>query len=134
MMWKKRIGCFAFLFLSWALYSQELSDTSGKDILENLSQLEALLNNIEARSNWQESELQRLNEIISDSKGISMTQGELLNDLQRQLAQMSAISERQSALLGKSLSKSKVLSVSLIVGLPVAIVGTAWITWRICNQ
>jgi uncharacterized coiled-coil protein SlyX len=132
-MCKKKTLFFVLFCLSWALYSQESPDTSVTPILENLNQLEALLNNIEARSSLQENELERLNQIITDSRNISMTQGEYLNDLQNQLAQMSAIAERQSSLLKKSLLKSKILTVSLIVAVPAVIAGTAWLTGRVCK-
>jgi uncharacterized coiled-coil protein SlyX len=130
-MWIKKTLFFVLFLLSWALFSQESSDTSVTPILENLSQLEALLNSIEARSVLQESELQRLNRIITDSRSISMTQGELLNGLQNQLAQMSGIAGRQSALLKKSLFRSRVLTVSLIVAVPVAAVLGIWAGARI---
>jgi hypothetical protein len=132
-MWKKKIFCFALLLLSWALYSQESSDTSGKAILENLRTLDDYLTSIEANSLEQQKELQALRQAITDSMSISEAQAEMLIDLRASQKKQSAIQERQAGLLKKSLFKSKVLSVSLIVGVPVAIAGTAWITWRICK-
>jgi hypothetical protein len=56
-----------------------------------------------------------------------------LNSLQLQLEQRQLISEAQSRYTKKLQIKSKVLTISLIVGIPAAIAGTVWLTWRICN-
>lgn len=132
-MWKKKILFFALFSLSWALYSQEYSDTSGTAILENLRTLDEYLTGIEANSIEQQKELRALRQAIADSMHISEAQAEMLKDLRASQERQSAIQERQSGLLRKSLIKSKVLSVSLIVGVPVVIGGTAWVTWKICN-
>jgi hypothetical protein len=62
---------------------------------------------------------------------ISEAQAEMLRDLRASLDRQSAIQERQAGLLKKSLYKSRLLSVSLIVGVPAVIAGTAWITYRL---
>jgi hypothetical protein len=51
---------------------------------------------------------------------ISEAQAGMLKDLRASQERQSAIQERQAGLLRKSLFKSRVLSVSLIVGVPVA--------------
>jgi hypothetical protein len=115
------------------LYSQESSESSGTAILENLKRLDGYLLNIEANSLEQQRELLALRQAIADSMNICEAQAGMLNDLRASLEEQSAIQERQSALLRKSLFRSKALSLSLIVGVPVAIAGTALVTWIICK-
>jgi hypothetical protein len=62
---------------------------------------------------------------------ISEAQAGMLKDLRASQERQSAIQERQAALLRKSLFKSRVLSVSLIVGVPVAAALGIWAGARI---
>jgi hypothetical protein len=48
------------------------------------------------------------------------TQGELLAEQQKAWEEQREISERQSELLGKYISRSRILTVSLLIGLPLA--------------
>jgi hypothetical protein len=130
-MWIKKTLFFAFLFFSWVLYPQESLDMSGKAILENLRTLDGYLSSIEANSIEQQKELESLRQAIADSMSVSEAQAEMLAGLRSSLERQSAIQERQGLLFRRSLSRSKVLSWSLIIGVPAAVAGTAWITYRL---
>jgi hypothetical protein len=130
----KIVSLLLLLALPWGLPAQESPlDTSGPAILENLRTLDDYLSNIEANSTEQQKELQALRQAIADSMGISEAQAEMLKDLRASQDRQSAIQERQAGLLRKSLYKSKALSLSLIVGVPAVIAGTALLTWRLCK-
>jgi hypothetical protein len=128
---------FCLLSLSFSLSGRGLSaqesppPPSGTPILENLQALDNYLSNIEANSLQQQKELTALRQAIADSMNISEAQAEMLRDLRSSLDRQSTIAERQGQLLRKSLFKSKLLSVSLIIGVPVAIAGTAWLTYNL---
>jgi septal ring factor EnvC (AmiA/AmiB activator) len=149
MMCGKTVLLVLLSVLPWASWGQ-----SEPSLLGNLDRLGILLNSIEQTNNEQQRQLQALSEqlensgnelqnsnnqilisgqAIADLRSISETQGEYLNSLQFQLEQRRLISEAQLSYTKRLQTKSKVLSVSLIVGIPAAIAGTAWLTWRICN-
>jgi hypothetical protein len=133
MMCKRKLLLFVLLsLLSSALRGQE-SDSSTAPILLNLQALDSYLSNIESNSIEQQRELESLRQAIADSMSISEAQAEMLAELRNSLARQSEIQERQGLLLRKSLAKSKVLTLSLAVGVPVAAAAGAWIMWAICK-
>ena len=121
--------------LSWALFSQErLSSPEAAPLLESLRTLDEYLRSIEANSTEQQRELQALRQAISDATSISEAQALMLNGLRASLDRLSATRERQAVLLRKSLSRSKVLSVSLIVGVPAAAALGIWAGWTLAER
>jgi septal ring factor EnvC (AmiA/AmiB activator) len=80
-----------------------------------------------------ESELTASKQAIAGLQDTSETQKELLAGLQFQLEQKQMISEAQSRYTRRLQIRSRVFTVSLIVGIPAVIAGTAWITRRICK-
>jgi hypothetical protein len=107
--------------------------------------LGGLLVSIEQSNSEQQRQLQGLSELLQNSENeltisrqaitglqsVSETQGELLNSLQYQLEQRRLISEAQLSYTRKLQTRSKILTVSLLVALPAAVVGTAWVTYKL---
>jgi hypothetical protein len=89
-------------------------------IYENLNRLDSIMlelrNSNEAMSEDNEnlkSALETLNELLKE-------QGELLNEQDRSFRETQKISEKQAALLGSYISRSRTLTISLIAGIPLA--------------
>jgi hypothetical protein len=61
-----------------------------------------------------------LNCALENLSGLLKEQGRLLNEQEQASREMREISERQAALLGSYISRSRRLTVSLMVGLPLA--------------
>jgi hypothetical protein len=125
---RKHLFLLLFLFLSFVSYSQEQPT-----VIQNLEKLNLLINNIESNTIEQQNELQVLKQTIADSIIISEAQAAMLADLRRSQTQQLLIQEKQAILLKQSLYKSKVLTMSLIIGVPVVIATTALITLMITN-
>jgi predicted RNase H-like HicB family nuclease len=132
-----------FLLAScWALSAQDLSP-----IIEQAETLTALLENIEQANNEQRKQLQDLSgllesseseltvskQAITDLKTISEAQGEYVNRLSEESKKQQAIYEAQLSYQKRLQLRSKILTVSLLVALPVTAALGIWAGSRLAR-
>jgi hypothetical protein len=101
--------------------SQVLSAQEFTPIYENLDRLESLMSESQALIESTQKDNESLETALQNLDELLKTQGALLAEQQRAWEEQQAISRRQSELLGKYVHKSKVLTVSLTVGIPLAV-------------
>lgn len=137
------VSLVLLLVLPWASWGQP-----GPSLRDNLETLGNLLNSIEQTNLRQNEQLQVLNGLLENSENeltiskqaiadltvISGTQGEYLRSLQSQLAQRELISEAQLRYSKRLKTKSTVLTVSLIVGIPAAAALGGWLGWTLAAR
>lgn len=128
-MWKKFWLSVFLLASSWALSTQDLSP-----VIEQAETLTSLLEHIEQANNEQMKQLRDLNALlensetelttsrqaITDLKTLSETQGEYVNQLLEEAKKQRAIYEAQLNYQKRLQLRSKILTVSLLVALPIA--------------
>jgi hypothetical protein len=107
--------CGILLCLSWDAFPREFAP-----VYENLNRLEDLM--IESRRLTEDmlSDNESLKSALENLDVLLKTQGELLAEQERAFSECREISRRQSELLGKHIRRSRTLTVSFIVGIPLA--------------
>jgi hypothetical protein len=81
-----------------------------------------------------QSDSERLKETLRNVSDMLTLQGQLLNEQAETQAGLSAISQRQSLLLGRELRKGKILKWSLIISAPVCTGLGVWLGWTLSRQ
>jgi hypothetical protein len=139
----------AWCLLSWGLPAQEAPLSSGEVLVpqERLLTLLSLIHKLQLSGKTRNEQYEALLELSGGNseqlkvlkeqyglseqdvtllKSITMTQGEYINGLSKQIAEMNGITQKQSALLKKSLGKTKALRISICIAVPVAAGLGAW--------
>jgi hypothetical protein len=132
---------FLLAFLSGSLSAQERESSAQEQ--ERLTRLSVLIGKLQLRNRTQSEQYQILLELSNSSaeqleglrkdfdlnerelallRSIGESQGAYINSLLRQIEELTRISTRQSLLLKASLLKNKVLTVSVVVLVPAALV------------
>jgi hypothetical protein len=120
-----------FLFL-WLASLSALPAQEFAPIYTNLDRLESLMKESQSLIGSMESDNENLKAALTNLDGLLRTQGELLAGQQKAWEEQQAISARQSELLGKSIAKSKRLTISLMVAVPVVLAaGTGLGIWLV---
>jgi ABC-type transporter Mla subunit MlaD len=107
--------CGILLCLPWAALPQEFTP-----IYENLNKLEDLMNESQKLTGDIQKDNENLKAALENLDELLKTQEALLAEQDQAFKAYQEISRKQSALLGKHISKSRKLTISLIVGLPLA--------------
>ncbi|MDR1278871.1 MAG: hypothetical protein LBK02_08975 [Treponema sp.] len=103
------------LCLSWDARPQEFTP-----IYENLMRLEDLMIESQRLTGSMRSDNESLKSALENLDELLKTQGALLAEQEKAFGEYQEISRRQSELLGKHIRRSRRLTVSLTVGLPLA--------------
>jgi chemotaxis protein histidine kinase CheA len=107
--------CGILLCLPWAARPQDFAP-----IYENLNRLDALMIELRESNESMNKDNESLNVALGNLDELLKTQGELLAEQRKISEEAREISRRQAELLAASLSKSKRLTISLIIGIPAA--------------
>lgn len=128
-MWKKIAAmlCWSLLLsaLPWALLAQDFGP-----IFDNLSRLDGIMTSLRESNNEQQRDNELLQTTIANLQNLLQTQGQLLNDQANDYAETVRISQKQAALLQTYISRSRRLTVTVIIAVPAAgLLG--WIAGRV---
>jgi Fic family protein len=107
--------CGILLCLSWGVFPQEFTP-----IYENLNRLEALMRESQQLTGDMRRDNESLKAALENLEELLRTQGALLAEQEKAWNEYQEISRKQSELLGKHISRSRRLTISLAVGLPLA--------------
>jgi septal ring factor EnvC (AmiA/AmiB activator) len=107
--------CVMLLCLPWAVLPQEFTP-----IYENLDRLDGIMTELQNSNEVMIKDNESLNSALETLNELLQEQGRLLNEQAEASREMREISGRQAALLGSYISRSRILTVSLTVGIPLA--------------
>jgi hypothetical protein len=114
-MWQRRWLLLLLAALSWASWGQEFTP-----IYENLDRLDSIMSALENSNAAMARDNGNLNAALETLSGLLKEQGALLREQEQASGEMRELSERQAALLGKYIARSKNLRIGLLIGIPAA--------------
>jgi hypothetical protein len=107
--------CGIFLCLPWALWPQEFSP-----IYDNLNRLDGIMTELRNSNESMTRDNGNLNSALENLSALLREQGKLLNEQEESSRETRKISEKQAALLGSYIARSRRLKISLLVAVPLA--------------